>query len=84
MGDQLPSRGVLSSWLMTRYVPLKARQVLNAYISGRLVDREAIDYEAAQVVPVRVSEGKFTNTAYFLSYDEARAVVDAAVSVTDA
>ena len=40
-----------------------------------------IDYGPAQIVPVNQRERKFSSTAYFLSHDEAHAVVDAALGI---
>ena len=55
-------------------------QVLDAYVSGRLVDREAIDYEAASK-----EAGCWTGVVFDLPKvnHAARAIVDAALGVTD-
>ena len=47
MADRvLPSREEAEAWLHTSAGSGYGRRFVQAYVSGRLVDREAIDYEA--------------------------------------
>ncbi len=74
----LPSREEVNHWLVGIPVPVireDIKNVLQLYASGRLVDREAIDYEAAaeKYATQRPGVGPVTDAK------RARAVVDAAL-----
>ena len=75
----LPDRVVFSRWLLMDHRVGLARPILEAYASGRLVDREAIDYvkgrDAGRLVDDRIAAGESNEN----EIDVVMAIVDAAL-----
>jgi hypothetical protein len=87
----LPSRDIAYSALQRLAYPEDGdrdviNHVMSSFILGRLVDRETINYEAADkaLLHVVIASLEALDTVFQLESGAARTIVDAALEVTDA
>ena len=82
MADRvLPSREMAERARVDGYAGLVVWKLIRAYVSGRLVDREAIDYDKAAIVIEQNND--LDRRIGTLTLHDFRMAVDAAIGDTD-